>query len=114
MLPATRPNAPSHSLLLRHRHRSASLLLCSPNLLCLFCKNYDLLPELEPYDSIFLTRSAPSTTSPKTTCLPSSHEVTTVVTKNWEPLVLGPALAIDNRLGRSWRNLKFSSANLLP
>jgi hypothetical protein len=46
--------------------------------------------------------------------LPSSHEVTTVVTKNWEPLVLGPALAIDNRLGRSWRNLKFSSANLLP
>jgi hypothetical protein len=28
-----------------------------------------------------------SATSPKTTCLPSNQEVTTVVTKNWEPFL---------------------------
>jgi hypothetical protein len=33
-----------------------------------------------------------SATSPKTTCLPSSQEVTTVVMKNWEPL-LGKVLS---------------------
>ena len=31
----------------------------------------------------------------RTTCLPSSHAVLTVHRKNWDPLVLGPALAID-------------------
>ena len=72
------------------------------------------LPESEPWPSIFLTRSWPSTTSPKTTCLPSSHEVTTVVMKNWDPLVLGPALAIDRRKGLLCLSWKFSSANLLP
>ena len=41
--------------------------------------------------SIFLTTSMPSTTLPKTTCLPSRNGVGTVVMKNWEPLVLGPA-----------------------
>jgi hypothetical protein len=30
-----------------------------------------------------------SATSPKTTCLPSSQLVTTVVIKNWEPLLRG-------------------------
>jgi hypothetical protein len=30
------------------------------------------------------------------TCLPSSQGVGTVVMKNWEPLVLGPALAIES------------------
>lgn len=40
--------------------------------------------------SIFFTTSMPSTTRPKTTCLPSSHGVATVVTKNWLPLVFGP------------------------
>jgi hypothetical protein len=39
-------------------------------------------PEGVPCASIFLTTSIPSSTSPKTTCLPSSHEVTTVVMKN--------------------------------
>ena len=34
-------------------------------------------------------------TLPKTTCLPSSQGVATVVMINWELWVLGPALAID-------------------
>jgi len=77
--------------------------------------------------------SIPSTTSPKTTyekkkpiinkklyylrystCLPSSHDVTTVVTKNCEPLVFGPALAIERRPGFVCLSLKFSSANFSP
>ncbi len=37
----------------------------------------------------------PSTTSPNTLCLPSSHGVGTSVMKNWPPLVFGPLLAID-------------------
>ena len=46
-------------------------------------------PEEEPRASISLTMfmDSASATSPKTTCLPSSHEVTTVVMKNWEPLL---------------------------
>ena len=39
-------------------------------------------PESVPTASTCFTTSIPSTTSPKTTCLPSSHDVTTVVTKN--------------------------------
>lgn len=35
-----------------------------------------------------------SATSPKTTCLPSSQLVTTVVTKNCEPLLRGDGLAV--------------------
>ena len=50
--------------------------------------------------------NAPSTTSPKTTCLPSSHEVTTVVMKNWDPLVLGPALADERSPGLVCLSLK--------
>jgi hypothetical protein len=38
----------------------------------------------------------------------------TVVMKNWEPLVSGPALAIDSRPGTVCFSLKFSSANLAP
>jgi hypothetical protein len=41
--------------------------------------------------SIILTMSIPSTTFPNTTCLLSRNGVGTVVMKNWEPLVLGPA-----------------------
>ena len=46
-------------------------------------------PEEEPRASISLTTfmDSASATSPKTTCLPSSQEVTTVVMKNWEPLL---------------------------
>lgn len=51
-----------------------------------------------------------ATNSPKTTCLPSSQEVTTVVMKNCEPFVFGPALAIERRKGFSCLSWKFSSA----
>ena len=43
----------------------------------------------------FFTTSMPSTTDPKTTCFPSNQEVLAVHKKNCEPLVLGPALAIE-------------------
>ena len=90
-------------------------------------------PDSEPTASIAFTTSMPSTTSPKTTCLPSSHDVTTVVMKNcekergrgddqrmlfsgvgdvlltWEPFVLGPAFAMESRPGLVCRSLKFSS-----
>lgn len=46
--------------------------------------------------SMYLTCSSPSMTLPKTTCLPSSHEVTMVQMKNWEPLVSRPELAIES------------------
>ena len=46
--------------------------------------------------------------------MPSSQEVTTVVMKNWEPLVPGPALAMDSRKGFVCFSLKFSSANFIP
>ena len=37
----------------------------------------------------------PSRTLPKTTCLPSSHGVATVVMKNCDDWVFGPAFAMD-------------------
>ena len=43
-----------------------------------------------------LTTFWPSITRPKTECLPSNQGVATWVMKNWEPLVLGPALAIES------------------
>jgi hypothetical protein len=48
--------------------------------------------------------SHPSTTLPNTTCRPSSHGVCTVVMKNCEPLVPGPALAAQerSRIVRGW------------
>ncbi len=58
-----------------------------------------VLPVLDPWDSIALTTSIPFNTRPNTTCLPSSHGVLTVVMKNCEPLVLGPALAMLNNPG---------------
>lgn len=64
------------------------------------------LPESVPSASMALTMSIPSTTSPKTTCLPSNHEVTTVVMKNWDPLVLGPALAEERSPGLVCLSLK--------
>jgi hypothetical protein len=44
-------------------------------------------PLEEPTLSTAWTTSRPSTTWPKTTCLPSNHEVLTVQMKNWLPLV---------------------------
>ena len=45
----------------------------------------------------------PMTTLPKTVCLPSNQEVSVWVMKNWDPLVPGPALAMDRIPGPSWR-----------
>jgi hypothetical protein len=99
---------------------------------------YWIAPLLEPVASRDLTTllDSSSATSPNTTCLPSSQEVTTVVMKNWEPFlqlginvsvcddrgvqsfsqayVFGPALAMDSRKGRSCFSLKFSSGNFSP
>lgn len=49
---------------------------------------------------------------PKTTCAPSSQEVTTVVMKNCEPLVFFPALAMERRPGFVCLRLKFSSIKI--
>src|ERR1017187_7739947 len=51
--------------------------------------------------TILLTTSWPSTTWPKTVCLPSSQAVSLWVMKNWLPLVSGPALAIERVPARS-------------
>jgi len=56
-------------------------------------------PLAEPTASIDLTTSIPLVTLPNTQCLPSRCGVGTVVMKNWLPLVLGPALAMDKRPG---------------
>ena len=50
---------------------------------------YLMAPDWDPVASRALTtfRDCSSATSPKTTWRPSSQEVTTVVTKNWEPLL---------------------------
>lgn len=56
----------------------------------------------------------PSTTSPKTVYFPSKQLVATVVMKNWEMLVLVPALVIDNNPGLVCLVLKFSSSNFSP
>lgn len=55
-------------------------------------------PFWEPTFSMAWTTSRPSTTWPKTTCLPSNQEVLTVQMKNWEPLV--PARLISSRTSR--------------
>lgn len=44
----------------------------------------------------------------------SYHCVLAVQMKNWEPLVLGPALAMDRIPAPVCVKLKFSSSNLLP
>lgn len=54
--------------------------------------------------STLRTTSMPSTTRPKTTCLPSRKGVGTVVMKNWLPFVFGPAFcACQYRAGVSGR-----------
>lgn len=99
-----------------------------------------VFPLWVPQPSIFLITSIPSTTVPKTTWRLSNQEVFTVVMKNCEPFVFGPALAcvsfcfffqkiyvswekneklpnwptIDNVPGLRCFKVKFSSSNLLP
>ena len=47
-------------------------------------------------------------------CLLSSQGQGTVHTKNWEPLVAGPALAMLSRPGTLCLSLKFSSSKVGP
>lgn len=42
------------------------------------------------------------------------HSVLAVQMKNWEPFVLGPALAIDRIPGPVCFRMKFSSGNFSP
>ena len=74
----------------------------------------DVLPDFDPNFSIFCTTFKPLITFPNTTCLLSSQSVLSVVMKNWEPLVLGPELAILRVLGPVCLNWKFSLANFEP
>lgn len=48
------------------------------------------------YSFVVCTSTVIICTSPNTVCLPSNQGHGTVVMKNWEPLVLGPALALHN------------------
>ena len=72
------------------------------------------LPEEDPTFSMEVTTSMPLVTLPNTQCLPSSHAVCTVHRKNCDPLVFGPALAIERTPGLVCFKTKFSSANLAP
>ena len=74
----------------------------------------DVAPDCEPTASTFLTTSMPSTTEPKTVCLPSNQAVSAVHKKNCEPFVFGPAFAMDKIPGPVCFKVKFSSSNLLP
>merc|ERR1719378_1320350 len=62
--------------------------------------------------SIFLTMSNPSMTRPKTTCFESKKSHLAHVTKNWQPLVSLPELAMESRPGPECCNRKFSSVKL--
>jgi hypothetical protein len=67
---------------------------------------YLMAPLPEPVASRALTTFSDSwsATSPKTTWRPLSHEVSTVVTKNWEPLLRG--------MSESTRQLRIAFLNL--
>merc|ERR1712032_289001 len=75
---------------------------------------FDTWPLREPTDSILSTTSVPLVTLPNTTCLPSSQAVLTVVMKNWDPFVSGPALAMLSMYFLVCLRSKFSSANFSP
>ena len=74
----------------------------------------EVSPPREPQASTALMTLYPSRTCPKTVCLPFRNGVATVHRKNCEPLVLGPALAMDRMPGPWWGSVKFSSANVRP
>lgn len=57
------------------------------------------VPDLLPNFSILFTNCIPSTTFPKTVCLPFNQGVFTVVMKNCEPFVFTPEFAIERRPG---------------
>lgn len=58
------------------------------------------------YTNNTCTTSMPFITLPKTVCLLSSQGVASVVMKNWEPFVFGPAFAIETMKGLSCRKLQ--------
>ena len=64
--------------------------------------------------STFLTTSNPSRTFPKTTCRPVNHGVAAVVTKNCDPFVFGPALAMAKTPGPVNGIANVSSGKLRP
>ena len=74
----------------------------------------EVSPPREPQASTALMTLYPSRTCPKTVCLPFRNGVATVHRKNCEPLVLGPALAMESTPGPVCLSVKFSSANLAP
>ena len=51
---------------------------------------------------ILLTTSIPAQTRPKIVCLPSRNGAGASVMKNWDPLVLGPELAIASTPAPVW------------
>ena len=71
-------------------------------------------PPREPTLSMALTTEYPSITCPNTVCLPSKNGVATVHKKNCEPLVFGPAFAMDKIPGPACGSVKFSSGNVRP
>merc|ERR1712039_795290 len=75
---------------------------------------FDVSPPEDPTASIALTTLMPSTTLPKTTCLPSRWVVLVVQRKNCEPLVFGPAFAMDKMPSPVCSREKFSSSNFSP
>ena len=64
--------------------------------------------------SILWTTSSPCTARPNTVCLLSNHGARSVVMKNWEAFVFGPALAILSVYGLSCFKDENSSSNSLP
>ena len=72
------------------------------------------LPLCEPTASTLYTTSIPSRTLPNTTWRPSSQAVLMVVTKNCDPFVLGPALAMERSPAPECLMAKLSSANFSP
>lgn len=61
-----------------------------------------------------LVRLLPSSSHNKKKRREMTYGVTTVVMKNWEPLVSLPALAIERRPFLECLSLKFSSGNVSP
>ena len=74
----------------------------------------EVSPPRLPHASTALMTLYPSTTWPNTVCLPLRKGVATVQRKNWEPFVLGPALAMDKIPGPWCGRVKFSSGNVRP
>jgi len=65
------------------------------------------LPESDPKSCRSFIAYLPSISFPNTVCFPLSQGQGTKVMKNWEPFVLGPAFAMDNKNGTSCLSWKF-------